>query len=206
MKTCSTGFSATAVNRDPVCFAHLLRLLDGVCAWEERSKSSIVHVAWTKGWISAIGRFDYTIRRMVRITEASLVEADGSNTPNGQIEDEFEKGTMVINLIFKKVINSNPSFHLDSGIDDDDEPSPGVILFSKKLKQIKDFFKREKFNPSAIELLLTAHTAMDDTTEKESSVPGGRSRRERSSSNAEKPVNNGLEKGPPQKKARLTLN
>jgi menin len=96
MKSCSTGFSANSIVRDPMSFAHLLRFFDGICAWEEKSKSSIVHITWAKAWVSAIGRFDYTIRRLVALSDGKLMETLPKNETkeNGSIGevDELEKG------------------------------------------------------------------------------------------------------------------
>ncbi|OXA55649.1 menin [Folsomia candida] len=168
MKSCSTGFQANSIVRDPMCFAHLLRIFDGICSWEERSKSSIVHITWAKAWVQAIGRFDYTIRRLVSTSDGTLLETVGKSgsKENGTAEDEIEK---------------------DSGIDEEDEPPPRVTLFSQKMRQMKGFFKLEKYNPSAITLLLTAQTAVEDAVEKESNGPGFRSRRERLSQSLEIP-------------------
>lgn len=78
--------------------------------------------------------------------------------------------------------------YTDSGIDEEEELSspPSVTLFSKKMRQLKGFFKEDKYNPSAITLLLTAQTA---AAEEEDGSGGkgetrGRPKRERRSSHS----------------------
>lgn len=108
MKNSATGFSANSIVRDPACFANLLRFFDGICSWEERSKASVVHITWAQAWVSAIGKFDYTIRRMVRLTESSLQDAlDGKGgSEKGVVDDEFEKGGFSLFLIIPFSVKS----------------------------------------------------------------------------------------------------
>lgn len=48
-----------------------LRFYDGICKWEEGSVTPILHIGWAKPLVSTIGKFDYDIRRMVKIETAT---------------------------------------------------------------------------------------------------------------------------------------
>jgi len=102
MKSSSIGFSANSIIRDPFSFANLLEFFDGICMWEEHSKTPIVHITWAKAWVTAIGKFDYTIRRMVQISLGNSEEKE--NTEKNMCSGtKHAKGITVIRILTVKV-------------------------------------------------------------------------------------------------------
>jgi menin len=95
MKTSYDGFSADSILRDPFAFANLLKFFDGICMWEENSKTPIVHITWAKAWVTAMGKFDYTIRRMVQISLGGEEKENSkvlTEQRSGHVKDDHEKG------------------------------------------------------------------------------------------------------------------
>ena len=67
MKAVSSGHSAYSILRDPECFAHLLRLYDGICQWEEGSVMPVLHIGWARPLVNTIAKFDADVRSQLVI-------------------------------------------------------------------------------------------------------------------------------------------
>lgn len=67
MKAVGSGIDAHSILKDPECFAHLLRLYDGICQWEEGSITPVLHIGWAKPLVNTIAKFDACVRAQLVI-------------------------------------------------------------------------------------------------------------------------------------------
>lgn len=67
MKAVGSGIDAHSILKDPECFAHLLRLYDGICQWEEGSVTPVLHIGWAKPLVNTIAKFDASVRAQLVI-------------------------------------------------------------------------------------------------------------------------------------------
>ncbi len=144
MKQVSTGINAHSLTRDPASYAQLLKFFDGICLWEESSSTPVLHIVWAKAWIGALGKFEFGAREGVRILSSDQSVCD-KNTSRGAD------------------LNGN-----NKDKETDEEETLTVLLRSFKMKGVKDLLQREKFNPAALTLHLTAQPTLGGT-------PAGRS-------------------------------
>ena len=152
MKQCSTGINAHSLTRDPASYAQLLKFFDGICLWEESSTTPVLHILWAKCWISAIGKFEFTARQRVTILtddEADESKPKSCDQPSPACDttkdNQGQKGET------KTDLNGN-SKELNQSF--------AVHLKSFKMKGVKDLIQREKFNPAALTLQLTAQPTL----------------------------------------------
>ncbi|KAJ1519560.1 hypothetical protein ONE63_004838 [Megalurothrips usitatus] len=79
MKAVGSGIDAHSILKDPECFAHLLRLYDGICQWEEGSVTPVLHIGWAKPLVNTIAKFDASVRAQLVIDLQDEQEEEASS-------------------------------------------------------------------------------------------------------------------------------
>ena len=78
---------------DPASYALLLHFFDGICLWEEDSRTPVLHIGWAKNLVFALGKFHGPARQRARVT-AEGEEADEEKEREEREEREQEKGEL----------------------------------------------------------------------------------------------------------------
>lgn len=79
MKAVGSGIDAHSILKDPECFAHLLRLYDGICQWEEGSMTPVLHIGWAKPLVNTIAKFDASVRAQLVIDLQDDLDEESSS-------------------------------------------------------------------------------------------------------------------------------
>ncbi|CAH1407056.1 unnamed protein product [Nezara viridula] len=183
MKVVSSGHNAHSLLKDPECFADLLRFYDGICMWEEGSQTPVLHIGWAKPLVNTISKFDSSVRSQVVIINNENHDDSIINNNNDSCKTLENSNITDITMDPKDSINPkikaltaacgerllNRDFLLQGGcepfvgeastsVELKIEMKPKLILYSQKMKGLKDLLLAEKLNTHAISLQLTAQS------------------------------------------------
>lgn len=217
--------SDSCLLRQPQSFAYLLRFYDGICQWEEGANTQVMHEGWSKPCVTAISKFDASVRTQVIIEcytdakqkeetaqkrETSPEETLNNNNNYCKTKERGNAARDLIKSLESKVPSNSASTHpsiqaltaacsekilnRDYLLQGDGEPfvappddaslppapststsqessvepehvetetetenkRPRIILYSQKMKGLRDLLLAEKLNTQAISLHLTA--------------------------------------------------
>lgn len=81
----------TSILYDPECYANFLRFYDGICEWEEDSKTPVLHITWAKQLVNSLSKFDPSVRKLVH-----LANMDGEESSSSQSEDESSEEKEIV--------------------------------------------------------------------------------------------------------------
>ncbi|KAK3914605.1 Menin [Frankliniella fusca] len=107
MKAVGSGIDAHSILKDPECFAHLLRLYDGICQWEEGSVTPVLHIGWAKPLVNTIAKFDASVRAQLVIDLQDDLDEEHSSekeekvtgktvpSDSGNVEEKTEEPSKV---------------------------------------------------------------------------------------------------------------
>lgn len=185
MRVVGSGDTTHSILKDPECFADLLRFYDGICQWEEDSQTPVLHIGWAQPLISTISKFDHKVRGQVIITNAPennnnnfCTIVDGKAKVLSDLEAEITSlesqdpkikaltaacGERILNRDFLLQKGGEP-FVGDGEAStsavkiDDRKSTPKLVLYSRKMRGLKDLLLAEKLNTQAISLQLTAQS------------------------------------------------
>lgn len=209
MRVVGSGHNAHSILKDPECFADLLRFYDGICQWEEDSPTPVLHIGWAQPLVSTISKFDHEVRCQIVITNAPENNNNNSlcSTFEGKakalvsdLESEITNldsldpkikaltaacGERILNRDYLLQGGGEPfvgdSEASTSAVKIEKSP-PKLILFSRKMRGLKDLLLAEKLNTQAISLQLTAQSQVQFNKKGSKDEPIGsrpkRSRRE----------------------------
>lgn len=183
MKVVSSGHNAHSLLKDPECFADLLRFYDGICMWEEGSQTPVLHIGWAKPLVNTISKFDSTVRSQVIIinnenhddsslnnNNDSCKTLEGSHLseitmdPKDSVDPKIKAltaacGERLLNRDFLLQGGCEPFVEeASTSVELKVEMKPKLILYSQKMKGLKDLLLSEKLNTHAISLQLTAQS------------------------------------------------
>ncbi|CAB0008137.1 unnamed protein product [Nesidiocoris tenuis] len=175
MRVVGSGDTTHSILKDPECFADLLRFYDGICQWEEDSQTPVLHIGWAQPLISTISKFDHKVRGQVIITNAPennnnnfCTIVDGKAKVLSDLEAEITSlesqdpkikaltaacGERILNRDFLLQKGGRAIFKID-----DRKSTPKLVLYSRKMRGLKDLLLAEKLNTQAISLQLTAQS------------------------------------------------
>lgn len=80
----------TSISYDPQCYSNFLRFYDGICEWEEDSKTPVLHITWAKQLVNSLSRFDPTVRKLIHLKSESGEESSSSSESEDESEEEKE--------------------------------------------------------------------------------------------------------------------
>lgn len=151
--------------------------------WEEGSQTPVLHIGWAKPLVNTISKFDASVRSQVVIIND---ESDKESTCNNNNDSckTLEGSTLSdITLNAKDSVDPkikaltaacgerllNRNFLIQGGCEPfvegastsvvlNVEVKPKLILYSQKMKGLKDLLLAEKLNTQAISLQLTAQS------------------------------------------------
>ncbi|XP_014250261.1 menin [Cimex lectularius] len=185
MKVVSSGHSAHSILKDPECFADLLRFYDGICQWEEGSATPVLHIGWAKPLVNTISKFDAEIRGQVNITNAAevfnnnndlcttlegksrgFIDLDTKSVTTDDLDPKIKAltaacGEKILNRDFLLQGGGEPFVgeeEATTSLSKIEKANPKLILYSQKMRGLKDLLLAEKLNTSAISLQLTAQS------------------------------------------------
>lgn len=82
----------TSILYDPECYANFLRFYDGICEWEEDSKTPVLHITWAKQLVNSLSKFDPSVRKLVHLTN---VDGDMSSSSESSEDESTEEREVV---------------------------------------------------------------------------------------------------------------
>jgi menin len=170
----------------PDNYRDVIEFYDGLCSWEESSRWPVLHITWSKHFVSSLNKFPPSIRSRVKVsvtstarvndmtiddrTAASPVDEEGQEsiktTDTG--EEVSSKTSQEIRDIVKQC-SRDPHFLLSThhGQDGDDDQvaqttTTEIRVSSKKMSELRDLLVKAegKLNSSAIQLQLTAQSSL----------------------------------------------
>ncbi|XP_071161785.1 menin-like [Mytilus edulis] len=80
----------TSISYDPDCYADFLRFYDGICEWEEDSKTPVLHITWAKQLVNSLAKFDPTVRKLIHLISEDGEESSSSSESDEESEEERE--------------------------------------------------------------------------------------------------------------------
>ena len=172
----------------PQHYRDLIEFYDGLCGWEESSRWPVLHIGWSKSFVSCLNKFPQTVRAQVtiRVIEtANGEERDSQREPFD--ESDCKKLSRSKEEIMKLVENcSKDATFLLSSTDVEEElgdrsASPDSVdvsalanttgpteikVSSQKMSSVKDLLTKSdgKLNSSAIQLQITAQSSLFTTS------------------------------------------
>lgn len=151
--------------------------------WEEGSQTPVLHIGWAKPLVNTISKFDSSVRSQVVIINNENHDDSSINNNNDSCKTLENSNITDITMDPKDSINPkikaltaacgerllNRDFLLQGGcepfvgeastsVELKIEMKPKLILYSQKMKGLKDLLLAEKLNTHAISLQLTAQS------------------------------------------------
>ena len=80
----------TSISYDPECYADFLRFYDGICQWEEDSKTPVLHITWAKQLVNSLGKFDPSVRKLITLKSESGEESSSSSESESESDEDRE--------------------------------------------------------------------------------------------------------------------
>lgn len=172
----------------PQHYRDLIEFYDGLCAWEESSRWPVLHIGWSKSFVSCLNKFPHTVRGQVtiKVSEAPADATEEDTQKESFQESECKKLSRSKEEIMKLVENcSKDATFLLSPTDVEEDSadrsvSPDSVdvtaltpvgpteikVSSQKMTSVKDLLTKSdgKLNSSAIQLQITAQSSLSTTS------------------------------------------
>jgi len=137
------------------CFHYrdLIEFYDGLCSWEEASRWPVLHVGWSKSFLSCLHKFPPGVRSALRVQG----EPSGGGTRRQRQEREIQEIVSQCSL--------DPEFLLKQK-SSESRAEAELQVWSQKMREIKELLVHPKLNSSAIQLQITAQSSLFTMKEK----------------------------------------
>ena len=173
----------------PEHYRDLIEFYDGLCGWEQSSRWPVLHITWSKSFVSCLNKFPHKVRAQVviRVIETDATGEEKESQAPLKEQSEFKKVPRSKEEIMKLVENcSKDATFLLSPTNADEEladrsASPDSVdatalanatgpteikVCSQKMSSVKDLLTKSegKLNSSAIQLQITAQSSLFTTS------------------------------------------
>ena len=90
----TTKLKHSSILYDTETYANFLKFYDGICEWEEDSRTPVLHTVWAKQLVFSLSKFDPRVRGVIQIHAEGQEEESSSDSDDSSDDEKSDKEQM----------------------------------------------------------------------------------------------------------------